>query len=262
MKMKLPQVETPVYTLVLPSTKKTITYRPFLVKEEKVLALAYKELEVEQNNPKLSDEDKINIILSSIKEVVKSCTFNKVDIENWSAFDLDYFYLMLRARSKGVNIDASATCGNIVGNVDGEDIECDHKNSFTINIIDNLEVDFKNAPDKNIKFAGTNIGMVLKYPTINDVARAMVIIDNSDIEGSYAAIKEMTECIFQGEEVFTDYTDEEFKDFIEHLRQEDMEQIQNFFKNQPVVKLKFKFTCKKCGHEHDAHLEGIQNFLE
>lgn len=253
--MSLPRLETPIHTFILPSTKEKITYRPFLVKEEKILSLAYKEIEFLREREKAGEKienienAQADILITALREIAKTTTFNKADVSKWTAFDMDYFYLMLRCRSKGPIVDLVAKC------------DCGHSNKFNIDLEKSTYLDTSAETSKNVKFKGTNMGIVLKYPSFDQVAEILSSGD-SNADNYYDLLMELTESVYDGDNVTTEFDKKDFEGFIESLRSEDLEAIRNFFRGAPKVKIKVSYTCEKCNKKHDAQLEGIESFFD
>ena len=241
----LPKVETPVFSFTVPSTNENIKYRPFLVKEEKILSLAY-------NDPDPNSK------MVAIKEIIKNCTFNNADIEKWTAFDIELFYLKLRSKSKGSIINLIITCPNEV-----EGHVCGHDNNISIDF-DKYEVDWKNNKPRNIQFEGTQVGIKLNYPKMEDIVLSEKVYNEKDVEGAYSLIYRLVDCILDGDKVIDkeDISEKEFIDWLEYLRPEHLRQIEEFLENIPQVSIKFSYTCSKCGFKDEVTLEGLPSFLE
>ena len=237
--MSLPAPSTPTYELILPSTGKTIKFRPFLVKEEKVLLLA------EQSE----DEKQIK---EAIKSVIKNCIITRVKIEEFTYFDLEYVFLQLRARSAEEHLELIITCKD----------DDTTKVTYRFNLLD-VEVEMGEKSNKKIML-GEDLGIVLKYPGMDEFVKfAMMgnsLPDSEVVE--YVASK--VDQIFQGEEVWDseDLSQKEIIEWLEKLTQKQFVLIGEFFENLPVLRHKFKVTNPNTGVESEYVLEGLQNFFD
>jgi len=236
--MALPKPATPIYELTLPSTQKIIKFRPFLVREEKVLLLA------EQSE----DETQIR---DAVKEVIKNCIISRIRMDDLTYFDLEYVFLQLRARSAEENLDLTITCKD----------DNETKVSHRINLL-KVEVDM-NEKSSNKIMLGEDLGIILKYPGINEFVKfALMGKELPDAEViEYVASK--VDQIFQGEEVWdvTDLKKQEIIDWLDNLTQKQFVKIGEFFENLPVLRHKFTIKNPTTGVEDEYVLEGLQNFF-
>jgi hypothetical protein len=236
--MALPKPATPIYELTLPSTQKIIKFRPFLVREEKVLLLA------EQSE----DETQIR---DAVKEVIKNCITSRIRMDDLTYFDLEYVFLQLRARSAEENLDLTITCKD----------DNETKVSHRINLL-KVEVDM-NEKSSNKIMLGEDLGIILKYPGINEFVKfALMGKELPDAEViEYVASK--VDQIFQGEEVWdvADLKKQEIVDWLDNLTQKQFVKIGEFFENLPVLRHKFKIKNPTTGVEDEYVLEGLQNFF-
>ena len=229
--MPLPVLETPTYNLVVPSTKKKLKYRPFLVKEEKILMIAQESNDASQ-------------IESSIKDIIKSCTFGKIDVDSLMTYDLEYILLKLREKSVGETSEFSLSCK-----------KCGAKNKVNVNLND-VAVDFpETVPDSTIELS-KGVGITLSPVSIKRLGN----IDDNDINSIIATV---IETIYDEDNVYSvnNVSKEELYTFIDSFTHKNLEEIQNFIKNQPTLKHTVNFKCSECGHENTYTLEGIQSFF-
>jgi DNA-directed RNA polymerase subunit M/transcription elongation factor TFIIS len=229
--MPLPVLEAPKYSLVVPSTKKELKYRPFLVKEEKILMIAQESTDASQ-------------IEESIKDIIRACTFEKIDVDSLTTYDLEYILLKLREKSVGESSKFFLTCK-----------ECGAKNEVIVNLRD-VGVDFpEKVPDNNIELS-KGVGITLSPVSIKRLGN----IDKSDINSVIATV---IETIYDEENVYSvdNVSKEELDAFIDSFTHKNLEEIQNFVKNQPTLKHTVNFKCSECGHENTYTLEGIQSFF-
>jgi hypothetical protein len=233
--MALPSISTPEYTTKIPSTGQLISYRPFLVKEEKILLMAMEG----------KDETEIE---SSIVNLLNSCILTeKVDVSKLATFDIEHLFLQLRAKSIGEVIEVK------VGHTDDNN-PCDHKTDVSIPI-DAVTV-VGGDVDKKIMITD-EIGVVMKYPTISDVR-------GLNLQDSTAMMKMVAACIdyvFDSESVYSDFTDEEMIEWIEGLDQSQFSRMGEFLSAIPKLSYTIDWTCKKCKEKDSVTIEGLQSFF-
>tara|TARA_B100000029_G_scaffold304320_1_gene297194 strand:+ start:886 stop:1635 length:750 start_codon:yes stop_codon:yes gene_type:complete len=248
--MGLPKIAIPEYRLTLPSTGKEIKYRPFLVKEEKLLLIA------------MESEDSKQIIDATIN-VIKNCIVDNIDVETLPMFDIEYVFLWLRARAKGELIELKYNC---------PDCKKEIPVSFSV---EDVKV-FKTESHTNKIELTNDLGIVLKYPNIvlqNE-------IDSTDdkvnqIENILKSILLCIDYIYDKDKTYSqkDHTVEEMEEFLESLNDEQFLKISNFFETMPKLKHKVIIECKNkikeegkkkgkvCGYTEDIVLEGLQSFF-
>ena len=236
--MALPKLTTPTYELEIPSTDEKIKYRPFLVKEEKILMMA---LESKQEKD----------ITQAVKEIVKECTFDKVNIDNMPMFDVEYIFLNIRSKS--------------VGEVSKLKILCpDDKKTYADVELDLNEVNVQVGEDHTNKIdLGNGTGMIMQYPSIDSFKDSGI----KDINASNM-LEVISTCILQiyedeGKKVYNskDQTQKELTDFIEQLNTKQFKDVQKFFDTMP--KLKHEITVKnpKTKVESKITLSGLNDFF-
>lgn len=232
--MGLPVIETPVYDVIVPSTQKKIKFRPFLVKEQKILLIAL-------------DSDDTQEINRAIKEVVNSCTFNKLDIENLASFDSDYLFMKIRSKSVGEEIQLSVRCS-----------KCDDQNDYSMNI-DTLQI-VRNENHTNTIQLTDSIGVVMRYPTMDEISNLRA---NYNIETISNIIAACIESIYDAEEVYksSDSSITERVEWLEQLNQDQYDKLEQFFNTAPYLNTKIEFDCKKCSHHNNISVEGIADFF-
>ena len=237
--MALPKLNVPVYEAILPSTEKVIKYRPFLVKEEKLLLTAQE-----------SGED---AVLPAVKQIIKNCIQGEIDVDNMPIFDIEFLFLRLRAKSVGEEITIGLKPWGCPQN-DGKLCE------FTTEVTINLE-EIKCVKDKKHTpkiMLDNNIGIMMKYPDISQMG-----IKGSDIEMGMKIIKNCITMIFTEEETHErdSFTDKELDEFIDSLNSKQMENINNFFETMPAIKHTAKYTCKTCSEEKETTVQGLNSFF-
>lgn len=236
--MALPTMDLPTYELEIPSTKKKIKYRPFLVKEEKVLLLA------------LESDDEKNI-RDAVLGLLKACIQSRVKVENLSTFDLEYIFLNIRAVSVGEIIEMNVTCQ--------DDNETQLK--YNLNLTD-VNVIFPEGHDTKIMLT-EDTGVIMRYPSFDRFIQGSFSSVEYDENGIIKLIAECIDQIFQGDEVYDDSTTskKEFVQFVESLTNAQLEKVQKFFESAPRLEHTFKVTNPNTGVESKYILRGLQNFF-
>ena len=245
--MALPKIKSPIFELTLPSTNTPVKYRPFLVKEQKILLMA---LESQEQGE----------MFRAIKQIIGNCAIDEIDVDQLPMFDLEYFFLRLRAKSIGEQVDLRLGHAN---KTNSKGKTCEHLHDFKLNLMD-VEV-FKEK-DHNPKIqldVENNVGICLKYPTIALADKMQAAQTQSQIESIVAVICESVDYIYDAETVYhrKDIEDKELIEFLENLNRDQFAKIQNFFDTMPKVKTHLDFKCIKCGYEEKVLVEGIQNFF-
>ena len=237
--MALPKLNVPVYEAILPSTEKVIKYRPFLVKEEKLLLTAQE-----------SGED---AVLPAVKQIIKNCVQGEIDVDKMPIFDIEYLFLRLRAKSVGEEVTLGLKPWGCPQN-DGE--LCKFTTEVTINL-EEIEC-VKNEKHTSKIMLDDKIGIMMKYPDISHLN-----INGSENEMGLKVIKKCINMIFTEEETYErdSYTDKELDEFVDSLNTKQMEQIKNFFDTMPVLKHTVKYTCKTCDEEKETTIQGLQSFF-
>ena len=236
--MALPKIGYPTYELELPSTGKTVKYRPFLVKEEKVLLLA---LEAE-------DEKQVT---SAVKDLIKNCVISRIKLDQLPSFDLEYLFLKIRAASIGELITLTVTCLD----------DNETKVEAAINIED-VEVFKPEGHTSKIMFDDTT-GIVMKYPSMQQFVNREFLQKELKTEEVYDFIAESIDQIFDGEEVYdsTTTTKKEFRTFVDGLTTKQFEKIQQFYITCPKLSHTFKVVNPNTGKESEYTIEGLQSFF-
>ena len=236
--MALPKLTTPTYELEIPSTDAKIKYRPFLVKEEKILMMAMESK---------ADSD----ITQAVKDIVMECTFNKVKIDDMPMFDVEYIFLQIRSKSVGEVSKLKLLCPD-----DGKtyaDVELD-LNEVKVQVGDN----HTNKID-----LGNDMGMIMKYPSIDSFKDSGI----KDINPSNM-LEVIATCILQifekkGDKVYDtkDQTKEEVNEFIESLNTKQFKDVQNFFETMPKLKHEITIKNPKTKKESKITLSGLNDFF-
>jgi|TARA_B110000444_G_scaffold51854_1_gene47815 hypothetical protein len=235
--MALPKVNTPTYELVVPSTDEKVKFRPFLVKEEKILLIA---MEAQEQSG----------ILNAVKDIVKSCTFDKFDVNRAPIFDIEYIFLNIRAKS--------------VGEVSTVNLRCpDDNETFVQTEIDLTKVDVQITEGHTNKIELTDeMGMILQYPTLDSFTDSTTVINASNMLDVIAS------CVSQiydkkGEDVYDakDSTKQEIVDFLESLNSKQFLEIQKFFDTMPKLTHTVTIENPETKVKSDITLTGLNDFF-
>ena len=237
--MPLPTISTPTYSLELPSTKKTIKYRPFLVKEEKLLVLA------------LETEDQKEIT-NAVKSVIKNCIQTRgVKVESLPTFDIEYLFLNIRGKSVGEEVEV-----NIVAPDDGVT-----QIPVTIDI-DDIRVTFNSEHSKQIKL-NDELMMEMRYPSLDQFIKNNFDINDSNFDQSFELIASCVDKIYNEEEVWStdDVSKKEVLEFLEQMNSIQFKDIEKFFETMPKLSHTLKVTNPKTKVESEVVLEGLSSFF-
>jgi hypothetical protein len=240
--MALPMNSTPVYNLVIPSTKQTIKYRPFLVKDQKTLLIAQQ-----------SADQKV--MIDTLKEVIKSCITEPIDISKLAIFDIEYIFTQIRSKSVGETVDIVLSC-----DVDHGEHNDKAKVSHTVDL-SQVMVQEKEGHTNKIPLFG-DVGVVMTYPNIDDIKKlqggAQVSTDDT-----FKLITSSIEYIYDNEEVYhaKDQSEKELMDFINNLTSEQFAKIQKFFDTMPKMTHTINYNCPVCNKAHTVVLEGMESFF-
>ena len=238
--MPLPKIATPTYELVLPSTEQTIQYRPFLVKEEKLLVIA---LESEDNKQ----------ITTAIKAVLKNCVLTKgIKVEQLPTFDIEFLFLNIRGKSVGEQLEVNIVCPD------------DETTQVTVDIdLDDIEVERNDDHTKQIKL-DENLMMEMKYPSLDQfIKNNFDFNENNQMDQSFQLIASCIDKIYNDEEVWAtaDCTKKEVNEFLEQMNSGQFKEIEKFFESMPKLKHTIKVTNPKTKVESDVVLEGLASFF-
>ena len=237
--MPLPKIATPTYELELPSTGKSVKYRPFLVKEEKVLVIA---LESEDNKQ----------ITNAIKAVLKSCILSKgIKVENLPTFDIEYLFLNIRGKSVGEELEVNIICP------DDEETQV----PVTINL-DEIEIQRNDNHSNKIK-VDDSIMMEMKYPSLDQFIKNNFDFNDNVMDQSFDLIATCIDKIYTEDEVWAsaDCTKKEMKDFLEQMNSTQFKEIESFFDTMPKLSHTLNVTNPKTKVESEVVLEGLASFF-
>ena len=238
--MPLPKISTPTYELELPSSGQTVKYRPFLVKEEKVLVIA---LESEDNKQ----------ITNAIKAVLKSCIQTRgVKVEHLPTFDIEYLFLNIRGKSVGEELEVNVICP------DDEETQV----KTTINL-DDIQIEKDENHTKQIKL-DDNLMMEMKYPSLEQFIKNNFDFDEKNqMDQSFELIATCIDKIYNEDEVWAtaDCTKKEVNEFLESMNSSQFKEIETFFETMPKLSHTIKVTNPKTKVESDVVLEGLASFF-
>ena len=238
--MPLPKIATPTYELVLPSTDQTIQFRPFLVKEEKLLVLA---LESEDNKQ----------ITTAIKSVLKNCVLTKgIKVEQLPTFDIEFLFLNIRGKSVGEELEVNIVCPD------------DGTTQVTVDInLDDIQVQKNEEHNKQIKL-DENLMMEMKYPSLDQfIKNNFDFNEKNQMDQSFQLIASCIDKIYTEEEVWAtaDCTKKEVNDFLEQMNSGQFKLIETFFETMPKLSHTISVTNPKTKVESDVVLEGLASFF-
>ena len=239
--MALPKLTVPEYEAILPSTEKVIKYRPFLVKEEKILLTA---LEAEDDA----------IMADAIRQIVNNCVQGELDVVKLPTFDIEYLFLRLRAKSVGEKVTLGMRpwgCPNNEGKL------CEKSTQVEINLEEVKVIKDKKHSSKIM--LDDKVGVKMKYPDI----KAINIIDADSAITGMNIIRKCVEMVFTQDETFErdSFSDEELDEFIDSLNSDQFKMIKEFFDTMPTLKHTVKYKCDTCGEEKETLLQGLNSFF-
>ena len=236
----LPKIATPTYELELPSTEQTIKFRPFLVKEEKLLVIALESEDTKQ-------------ITNAIKTVIKNCIETKgIKVETLPTFDIEYLFLNIRAKSVGEEIDVNIICPD------------DEETSVSVKInVDEIKIQTNEDHTNKIKLDDT-LMMEMKYPSLEQfIKNNFDISNNSAIDQSFELVASCVDKIYNEDEVWAaaDVTKKELMDFLDQMNTSQFKQIEKFFETMPKLSHTIKVTNPNTEVESEVVLEGLSSFF-
>ena len=239
--MPLPKIATPTYEMVLPSSNKKIKYRPFLVKEEKILIIA------------MESEDQKQIT-NALKTVINNCILTRgIKVDKLSTFDIEYLFLNIRGKSVGENVEVLITCPD------------DNETQVPVLIpLDEIKIQRDPKHQKDIKLDNDLI-MRMRYPSLNEFIKTNFdFSDGVGVEESFDLVISCIDQIYNQEESWTssDCTKKEMVDFLEQLSSKQFKDIEQFFDTMPKLSHKIKVTNPNTKVENEILLEGLSSFFE
>ena len=239
--MPLPKINTPTFELVLPSNGKKIKYRPFLVREEKILIMALESEDMKQ-------------ITDAVIQILSACILTRgVKINDMSTFEIEYLFLNVRSKSVGETVEVNVTCPD------------DNETSVSVNIdLDSIKVQ-KDKNHKNTIKLDDNLSMKLKYPSLKQFIESNFEASNPNntIDSTLSVITSCIDMIYNDEESWSgsDSTEKELEEFIEQLNTKQFQSIENFFTTMPKLSHSVKIKNPKTQVESTVVLEGLAAFF-
>ena len=247
--MGLPTIAVPEYTLTIPSSGKEVKYRPFLVKEEKILLLAMESENTEE-------------IIGATKTIINNCVYGDIDVDEMPTFDVEYIFLQLRAKAKGEVLDLKYKCP-----------KCELEIPIAINI-DDITIQRNKEHNKDIKLT-EELGVMMKYPNMSlQMEVAQNTDTKTDVEKLFETVISCIDYIYDKETTYPskDHTEKEMTDFLESLTDEQFQKLSKFFETSPVLRHHVELHCKnkvkgkgkekkECGYKEKITLEGLNSFF-
>ena len=244
--MALPKLNVPVYEAILPSTETVIKYRPFLVKEEKILLTA------------MESEDEKSIS-DAVKQIINNCVQGTLDVEHLPTFDIEYLFLRLRAKSVGEEVTIGLKpypCSQNNGEL------CEKSTDVKINLEEVKVV--KNEKHTNRIMLSDDIGIMLTYPNIEKLQSILKgDAATSQTEQGISLIKDSVSMIFTEEETHEkdSFNPEELDEFFDNLTSDQFTKIREFFETMPALKHTVKYKCETCGEDKETTVQGLNSFF-
>ena len=238
--MPLPTISTPTYELTLPSSNRKVKFRPFLVKEEKILILAMESQDTKQ-------------IVRSVKDVISKCILTRgIKVEKLSTFDIEYLFLNIRGKSVGEDIEVMVTCPD------------DGKTQVPMSInIDSIKIQRDKNHTKDIKLDDVYT-LRMKYPSLNEfIKNNFGAVENMGVDDTFDLIASCIDQVYSEEESWAseECTKKELSDFVESLNSSQFKLVENFFVTMPKLSHTIKVTNPNTKVESEVKIEGLQSFF-
>ena len=237
--MPLPRIATPTYELTLPSSDKKIKFRPFLVKEEKVLILAMESQDSKQ-------------IANAVKDILSHCILTRgIKVEKLSTFDIEYLFLNIRVKSVGEQIEVMVTCPD----------DCKTQVPTLINI-DSIKVIKDEGHNRDIKL-DDEFTLRMKYPSLNEFIKSNFDANGMNVDDTFDLISSCIDQVYSEEESWSssECTKKELTEFVEQLNSSQFKMVEKFFETMPKLSHTVKVTNPNTKKENEIVLEGLQNFF-
>ena len=234
--MSIPMIKVPSYIMKLPYSQQEVKYRPYVVREEKLLIMA-------------NESEDVTIVMDAVGDVIKACTFDAIDIKTAPLFDVQYAFLQIRGKSIGEMLEFNCICG-----------ECEARMPVSIAV---TEFKIKTTPGHTNKIQlDDNFHVTMKYPTFQHFTK-LYVDENSD-QNVYEVLAECIESIYTDDEVFTNTGNnhQDFRDFVENLTVPQFEKLENFFVTMPILVKVIEYDCVECNRKNIITIDGITNFFD
>lgn len=238
--MALPMNNMPTFNLKVPSTGKTVKFRPFLVKEEKALLIA-------------QQTEDMQVMADTLRNVIAECVLDKLDVASLATFDLEYMFLQIRGKSVGETVDLFFQCDEDHGELNDK-----ARVKMVINLTD---IEVKRDPKHTNKIPLFNgVGVVMKYPTLES-AVGMANLEN--VEDVFNMVADSIDYIYDNDQIYyaKETSKSELIEFLNNLTTEQFLKVQEFFETIPKLAYEVKYKCPVCNKEHNKVLEGLANFF-
>jgi len=237
--MPLPKISTPTYELVIPSTKKKVKYRPFLVKEEKVLIMA------------MENED-TTMSANAVKDVISSCiTTRGVKVDELATFDIEYLFLNIRGKSVGEQVEVLVTCPD-----DGT------TKVPTLIDLDEIQIQEDENHSKDIKL-DDSLTLRMRYPSMKEFIKNNFAVNDISVDDTFDIVTSCIEQVYNEEESWSakDCTKKELKEFAEQLSSKQFKEIETFFETMPKLSHTITVSNPNTGKDNTIVLEGLASFF-
>ena len=233
--MALPVLNAAKYRTIVPSLGKEVEYRPYLVKEEKILMIAMESKDQRQ-------------ILTALKDVIKACIYDDIDVDKLAMFDLEALFLKLRGKSVGETTEIKAKC-----------VECDAENNQAINF-DDIKMPIMKKGNNRIELTA-DVGVMLSYPSVGGLEKQDPKANN--VDQAMHMIVSSIDSIYDADDVYSakDEGRKAVEAFIDSLNSGQFKKLTTYFEDMPAVTYDLKYDCSKCGHKNDIELKGFDNFF-
>jgi ribosomal protein L44E len=232
----LPRIDVPVYDMIIPSNGEKVKYRPYLVKEEKILMIALE----------TADENQIEV---AVLEIIEKCVKTKINIQKLTSFDVEYIFLKLRSKSVGEKIKLKGKCQS-----------CEESNNIDIDL---EKIHIKNEiNEKDMRIdLGNSIIVDIHYPLISEKLTSKEKENSAD--AIINTVSKSIDTLYYGEDTYDMKTVpfQEVIDFVESLNTKQFQEITGVLSNGPYVSYDIKFKCKECGEDNDKELKGLIDFF-
>jgi hypothetical protein len=247
----LPKIEQPHFNAVLPISGMNVRYRPYLMKEQKIILIA------------MSGEESDDI-MEAIGQIISNCTEGQVDPKKLSSIDIGFLMMKIRSASEGSIVDVNMHCRNIVEKEDPNTkekikAECGHLTPMEVNLKD-MEIEGSVQDDLSKVELGGGIGIKLRMPGLD-----MFNLINADKSDMLKVLPMLIDFVYDADgQIFKlkDEPEEVVQEFLDQLTTKNLTDIMNFFNSLPKIVVKVPFTCEKCGHHEVVVIEDIQSFLD
>jgi hypothetical protein len=237
----LPKIEAPTYTITLPVSKTKLTFRPFLVKEQKILLMAMES----------QDEETAQ---TNVRQVLQNCTVSEVDIDSLPMVDVEYYFLNLRAKSIGEIVETKYKCENTV-----DDKVCNNTLDVKFNALD---VDITIPENDEVIKLTDHIGVKMRYPNFSVIEKMKNTDSLTDV--AFELTRECIEYVYDDDAFYYSHETpkQELNDFLESLTKEQFEKIESFVDNLPSIQKTIDVKCSKCGFDHKIVLKDLNSFFQ